>query len=194
MFKNNQNAFVIIDLESTCDPDGQIPRHEIEIIEIGAVVGVISPTGFKASGVFQEYVRPQINPKLTPLCTELTGIEQSTVDSSSTLQEALVALKAWLDCYNILGWGSWGKFDFTQISMETDAKDLTNPFTQIKHLNLKQLFARCHKHRVGLARAVSMTGLEFEGSHHSGLDDSRNIARILEADPLLREAIIKRLV
>ena len=33
--------------------------------------------------------------------------------------------------------------------------------------------------RFGLAEAVRRLGMEFEGSHHRGIDDARNIARVV---------------
>jgi inhibitor of KinA sporulation pathway (predicted exonuclease) len=35
------------------------------------------------------------------------------------------------------------------------------------------------KKRLGLAAALRHLGMGFEGSHHRGLDDARNIARIV---------------
>ena len=34
----------------------------------------------RAVDEFQSYVKPVVNPTLTPFCTQLTGIEQSWVD------------------------------------------------------------------------------------------------------------------
>ena len=188
----DQSNILIVDLESTCDQDGSILRHEVEIIEIGAVIGILTSADFVVLDDFQVYVKPVINPNLTAFCKELTGIKQSGVDSGVTLNQAFDELRVWVDGYSLQGWASWGKFDLTQVSMEAQAKELPNPLAEFQHFNLKQLFARQHKHRVGLARAVTMMGLEFEGSHHSGLDDARNIGRVLKADPLLREIVIKR--
>ena len=155
----DQSNILIIDLEATCDKDGLIPRHDIEIIEIGAVIGAISSTDFVALDDLQIYVKPMINPGLTTFCTELTGIQQTDVDNGVALHEAFETLGTWLDSYDIRSWGSWGKFDLTQISMEAEAKETLNPLAELQHFNLKQLFARRHKHRVGLSRAVSIDGI-----------------------------------
>jgi inhibitor of KinA sporulation pathway (predicted exonuclease) len=49
------------------------------------------------------------------------------------------------------------------------------------HLNLKAEFARTlgRRKKLGIAEALRHLGMTFEGSHHRGLDDARNIARIV---------------
>lgn len=185
--------FVIIDLECTCGEDPAIPREEMEIIEIGAVFGVISTDGFSVSDEYQTYIKPNIHSKLTEFCTNLTGISQDTVDEAWELQAALNNFQNWLFDVNPCAWGSWGKFDSTQFQMECTEKNLINPLENHHHYNLKQLFARKRGHRVGLARALKLSSMEFEGRHHSGLDDARNIGRILSRDHLLSDALMKRL-
>jgi inhibitor of KinA sporulation pathway (predicted exonuclease) len=51
----------------------------------------------KVIGEFQTYVKPTIHPKLTPFCTELTGITQEQVDGGLTLKEALSEVHNFLD-------------------------------------------------------------------------------------------------
>src|SRR5262245_24192584 len=63
--------YLSIDVEATCSDVGEVPRHEMEIIEIGAVMQC-SRT-FEIQSEFQAFVRPVRNPVLTDFCTELTG-------------------------------------------------------------------------------------------------------------------------
>lgn len=76
--------------------------------------------------------------------------------------------------------------------MECRLKNLNNPLAHLQHFNVKQLFARKFGHKVGLGRALNMKGLTFEGRAHSGIDDAKNIARLLAHETLLREAILQR--
>lgn len=73
-------------------------------------------------------------------------------------------------------------------------KSLENPLANLQHLNLKSLFARKYGHRVGLERALGLRKLVFKGKPHSGIDDAKNVAQLLSAEPILREAVIKRVV
>lgn len=190
---NNPPSLLLIDLECTCNDDPPLPKGESEIIEIGMVLGLLAPEGFTVIDELQLYVQPTIHPTLTRFCTELTGIEQETVNDAPLLQAALKQLAGFLERHSPSAWGSWGKFDARQFELETANKSLSNPLGLIPHLNIKQLFARKSGHRVGLARAVQLSGLRFQGRHHSGLDDARNIGRLIDHDDLLREAVMKRL-
>jgi inhibitor of KinA sporulation pathway (predicted exonuclease) len=48
-------------------------------------------------------------------------------------------------------------------------------------MNLKAEFSEFsgRRKKLGLAEAVRSLGLQFEGSHHRGIDDARNIARVV---------------
>lgn len=183
---------LIIDIECTCNDDPQLPKEKVEIIEIGAVVCRLSTDSFSVLDTLQLYVQPEFTQRLTDFCTALTGIQQQQVDSAPLLHTALKKLEDWLSTFQLSTWASWGKFDDRQFADEAHLKGIDNPLDAFQHLNLKQLFARKHGHRVGLARAIQLSGLKFIGRHHSGIDDTRNIAQLLESDPLLREAILSR--
>lgn len=180
---------LIVDLECTCNDSPPLERSEVEIIEIGAVIGRLCENSFEIISQIQIYVRPIYHPQLTPFCINLTGIEQSLVSGASTLITACEELSNWLSNYAPDAWSSWGKFDATQFEMETGLKQLCNPLAQLKYLNIKQLFARKRGHRIGLGKAIELSGLTFLGRPHSGLDDARNIANLINHDPLLRRAI-----
>ena len=188
---NSFASVAIIDLECTCDDDQNFGPHEI--IEIGAVIGTLSQESFKVTSELQIYVKPVINPVLTNFCTELTGITQSTADAAITLENTLVALERWLQTNNVVAWASWGKFDANQFDRECELKSLRNRLTDTQHLNVKQLFARKFGHRVGLSRALDLLGFAFTGRQHSGIDDARNVGRLLSEKTELREAFFKRI-
>ncbi len=190
---NKPSRLLLIDLECTCNDDPPLPKGESEIIEIGMVLGQLGSEGFTVIDGLQLYVQPTTHPTLTQFCTELTGIEQKTVNDAPLLKAALKQLAGFLEKYSPTAWGSWGKFDARQFDQETANKSLPNPLASMPHHNIKQLFARKRGHRVGLARAVQLSGLSFQGQHHSGLDDARNIGRLIDHDDLLREAVMKRL-
>ncbi len=190
---NNPPSLLLIDLECTCNDDPPLPKGESEIIEIGMVLGQLGSEGFSVIDELQLYVQPTTHPTVTPFCIELTGIEQETVNHAPLLKAALSQLTCFLEKNSPIAWGSWGKFDARQFEVETANKSLPNPLTSMSHHNIKQLFARKRGHRVGLARAVQLSGLSFHGRHHSGLDDARNIGQLIDHDDLLREAVMKRL-
>src|SRR6516165_6304656 len=86
--------YLIVDLEATCSNDGAVPRHEMEIIEIGAVMQ--NSRTFEVESEFRTFVRPVRHPELTAFCTELTGITQKDVAAAPGFREALEATKKWM--------------------------------------------------------------------------------------------------
>ena len=73
----------VLDFEATCERDAKNYPHEV--IEMPTVMlRVVTKDGVETvepAGEFHEYVKPVMNGgKLTAFCTELTGIEQATVD------------------------------------------------------------------------------------------------------------------
>ncbi|MCB9760543.1 MAG: exonuclease domain-containing protein [Alphaproteobacteria bacterium] len=170
--------YLVIDLEATCDDKGAVPRDEMEIIEIGAVLvdaGTLQPVD--ELGVF---VRPAMHPTLTPFCTQLTSITQAQVDGAPPLPEALDLLQARLMAGRSTLFCSWGAFDRVQFERDCARHGVPYPFGAA-HLNLKKAFSH-HlgtKRRFGMAGALAKVGLALEGTHHRGIDDARNIARLL---------------
>jgi len=182
----------LIDLECTCSESQPILIEGHEIIEIGVVACDLSTDNLKIIDSLQLYVRPIDNPTLTAFCTKLTGIEQVIVDNAVPLNYRLLELSSWLQVSKVEAWGSWGVFDRSQFIMECRLKKLTNPLAHLQHFNVKQLFARKFGHKVGLGRALIMKELSFEGRAHSGIDDAKNVAKLLAQENILRDAILQR--
>jgi inhibitor of KinA sporulation pathway (predicted exonuclease) len=170
--------YLIVDLEATCSNDGSVPRHEMEIIEIGAAMQ--SHRTFEVESEFQSFVRPVRHPELTEFCTELTGITQGDVAAAPLFRHALEAMKEWLYAFDDSLFCSWGDYDRNQVLQDCGFHRVAYPFRS-GHLNLKAEFSRAldRKKKLGIVEAVRFLGMEFEGSHHRGLDDARNIARIV---------------
>lgn len=169
--------YLVIDLEATCDRGGALPPKDTEIIEIGAVL--VRGRTFEPAGEFQTFVRPVARPRLTPFCTELTSIAQADVDAAPTFPAALAALAAFVGGREAL-FCSWGEYDRNQFKRDAQRHRVGLPFGG-RHLNLKALFSEAlgEGERYGMAGALRRVGLALEGTHHRGIDDARNIARLL---------------
>jgi len=170
--------YLIVDLEATCSNDGTVPRHEMEAIEIGAVMQ--SSRTFEVESAFQTFIRPVRHPELTSFCTELTGITQEKVTAAAPFPEALEAMRDWMHAFGDTLFSSWGDYDRGQFLQDCAFHGVAYPFGS-GHLNLKAAFSRAlgRKKQMGIAGALRHLGMDFEGSHHRGLDDARNIARIV---------------
>jgi len=166
---------LVVDLEATCDRTGW--SHDLsEIIEIGAVL--VDDRSLSAVDAFQTFVQPVAHPTLTRFCTELTSITQAQVDAAPRFPEAMVRLRCWLDGRSAL-FASWGVYDKNQLRRDAHRHGVKLPLGK-GHVDLKRAFAaRVGKPPMGMAGALRLVGLPLEGTHHRGIDDATNIARLL---------------
>lgn len=169
-------ATIIFDLEATCEDRNITPRFDNEIIEIGAVKVIDGAVVDE----FQTFVRPQRTSVLTTFCKELTSISQGDVDVAPTFPEALNAFRQWASkdvSEYVLA--SWGFYDRKQI--EKDARHHGVSWSELRtHRSLKHEYQdiRRLKRPIGMKGALQKEGIPLDGTHHRGIDDARNIAKI----------------
>jgi 3'-5' exoribonuclease 1 len=168
--------FIIYDLEATCW-EGK-PRTMIqEIIEIGAVF--VNPYG-EIESTFCGFVKPILNPRLSYFCQDLTSIEQEQIDRAPKFPKVIEAFQDWAEIFDedyLLC--SWGNFDKKMLIQDCKLHDLDHDWAE-HHINIKRQYQdikRLHRPR-GLRKAVEKEGFEFEGTHHRGIDDAENLAKI----------------
>jgi inhibitor of KinA sporulation pathway (predicted exonuclease) len=169
--------FLVIDLEATCDEDRRIRSRHMEIIEIGSVLvdaGTLLPVA-----EHQTFVKPVRHPVLTEFCTKLTTITQADVENAPGFPEAIASLACFLGGRDAL-FCSWGDYDRRQFEQDAQFHGVELPFGG-KHLNVKKQFSAQlgEETRYGMESALRRVGLTLEGTHHRGIDDARNIARLL---------------
>lgn len=170
--------FLIVDLEATCCDQRRIPRYAMETIEIGAVM--VEAKTLTVVDEFCTFIKPVRHPQLTAFCTELTSIQQKDVNIAPLFPEALTIFKAWLYQYNNFVFCSWGDYDKKQIEQDCVFHQVPYPISAV-HINIKKRFTEVQqlKKRFGMAGALKLAGLELEGTHHRGIDDARNMARLM---------------
>jgi inhibitor of KinA sporulation pathway (predicted exonuclease) len=169
--------YLVIDLEATCDDQGAVPKHEMEIIEVGAVL--VEARELSPVGEFQTFIKPVRHPTLTPFCTGLTTITQADVDGAPGFRDAMLALRRFVGARQVT-FGSWGDYDRKQFDQDAGYHHVALPFLA-RHVNLKKMFSDSlgEKKRFGMAQALERVGLPLVGTHHRGIDDARNIAGLL---------------
>ncbi|EEB15175.1 3' histone mRNA exonuclease, putative [Pediculus humanus corporis] len=176
--------YVVIDFEATCD-NKKIDRQEI--IEFPAVL--VNSKKQKIEDCFRMYCKPRINPKLSQYCMELTGITQEQVDNAETFDKVLSHYNNWLKKHNlgtknkryaVVTDGNWDMSKF--LVSQCHYSNVPIPKWGKTWVNLKKTFKNFYQkgeNRICLKTMLEMLNMEFIGRPHCGLDDAKNIARIL---------------
>ncbi|MEO1289376.1 MAG: 3'-5' exonuclease [Chloroflexota bacterium] len=171
-----RDAVLVIDIEATCwYKQKNPPNQRSEIIEIGIcrydlASGEISDN----RGILVQPTESQVS----EFCTELTTITPELLDKEGvSFADALTILRDDYHSEHRL-WMSWGNYDRRMFIEQCQRRDMAYPFTD-NHCNLKNLFANFYRNRLGTKAAMNKIGLEMQGTHHRGVDDAHNIARIL---------------
>ncbi|KAF8898235.1 exonuclease [Gymnopilus junonius] len=188
---------LVLDFEATCWESGT--RKNQEIIEFPTLLYDIKEKSVQAT--FHKYVRPLQDPKLSEFCMELTGISQETVDDAEPFPSVWRSFHSFLErhevfkdpsAYSFLCCGDWDIRSMlpTQLAYEASVfKDpdalqvqLLRPPLGDRWINIKKVLQKRHqlKHAKGMMGMLSRLGISHEGRHHSGIDDARNIARIVQ--------------
>jgi len=127
---------------------------------------------------FFRFVRPTEDPVLSPFCTSLTSITQEDVDRAKPFPEAFAEFLAWA------GEGphrfcSWGAYDLKQFLLDCARHGIKKPEWLEPHVNLRRMFsAEKNVPQCSMVQALEILDLPLEGTHHRGIDDARNIAKI----------------
>lgn len=174
------NFIMPLDLEATCCNRGSVPRGESEIIEIGACM--VDGKTLEIVDEFNTFIQPVLHPILFDFCRDLTSITQSDVNTAPGFVEAMLMFEEWMAQYADVIWGSWGNYDRRMIKDSCNGAGVVNPMSDA-YINFKVRYAQSRgtsiKKAPGIQRALRIAGLEFEGTAHRGIDDTRNIVRLL---------------
>jgi len=172
------NTILVIDLEATCW-NGPLPPGQInEIIEIGICeLNTETSEITKNKGIL---IKPERS-EVSPFCTELTTITQDMLDNEGiSFSKACDILKTeYYGHQHALA--SYGQYDLTMMKRQCNFRSIEYPLSQ-NHINVKELFCKTKglRKKVGMKGALHILGFLLEGTHHRGIDDAKNIAKILD--------------
>jgi len=151
-----------------------------ETIEIGAFR--LNRYG-ELEGEFNRFVRPVLNPYLSPFCQELTTIRQEAVNRAALFPEVIEVFQDWALIFEeeyLLC--SWGDFDKKLLIQDCRLHDLDHDWV-LPHINLKRQYQeikRLSRPR-GLKRSVNAEGYDFTGTHHRAIDDADNLVKVFRS-------------
>ncbi|OMD74170.1 MULTISPECIES: 3'-5' exonuclease [Paenibacillus] len=165
--------YIIFDLEATCWENDRSRQNEI--IEIGAVkvndkLEIVSE--------FQTFIRPKLNQQLADFCKKLTSITQEDVDKAPGFSQALFEFKEWIGNEQFY-LCSWGFYDKSQFKKDCELHKINTDWLK-KHISIKHQHGKMIgiEKGIGMERALKMLDLPLDGTHHRGIDDAKNIAKI----------------
>ncbi|MBN2891048.1 MAG: exonuclease domain-containing protein [Bacteroidales bacterium] len=169
----------IIRVEATCWKERNV-RKQNEIIEIGAVK--INRRG-DILDEFNEFVKPKLNPKLSPFCKELTTITQNEIDNADYFPAVIERFKNWINLDDFFYLCSWGFYDKNQFVKDSELHQLDTNWLK-NHISLKHQYTEIKKLKkhIGMANALKIENIPLKGTHHRGIDDAKNIAQIFIAN------------
>jgi len=172
---------IIVDLEATCWDWGLHPdkRPDMETIEIGAVK--VDTQTFEIVSEFQSFVKPILYPELTNYCKKLTHITQDDTDNANEFGVVYRHFCKWLKNEDFMI-ASWGAYDKNQLKIDCQRHGVKY-LNGCGHINLKTKFSEFRGTRKGkgVRKALRILGLDFIGTPHRGIDDAKNIYRIVKA-------------
>ncbi|KZT11478.1 uncharacterized protein LAESUDRAFT_734322 [Laetiporus sulphureus 93-53] len=184
------DAFLVLNVEGTCVEGSAAFDYPNEIIEWPVCLlrwqdKDEAGTAKKLQVVdeFRSFVKPTWRPRLSKFCTQLTGITQEQVDSAPTFTELSELFKSFMERNALIEpitgrrlirycWCSDGPYDVRDFVVKQCFISKPNMTQSGFHLPTRITLT--------IPRQLQVLGLgPFEGRQHSGIDDARNIARIL---------------
>jgi len=171
--------YLVIDFEAS----GIVPQStEWEIVEFPIVV-VDAASTQRLPIEFHRFVRPTVNRRLSQQCIDNCGIQQADVDAASPIDVVVAEAVAWVESHFLnraFAVVTCGDYDLgTALRVESQRKGILLPHWLCRWINIKVAFTGHFGCTFGMKGMLSRMGLSLDGRHHCGLDDARNIAKIV---------------
>jgi len=174
----------VVKLSTTCI-EPKDPEFTQEIIEWSCVV--VDTNNMQIINTFHEYIRPVVHSELTKLCTDLTTIQQETVDGASIFEEVWIQFFKWLKDFDYVPGGNFslatdGPSDIVNhLSSDVARKNHKLPhYLFYRWVNVRTMFSVVYQYNnPDVDKMLTHLGLKFMGNKHNGLDIARNVAIIL---------------
>jgi inhibitor of KinA sporulation pathway (predicted exonuclease) len=190
--------YCVLDFEAVChqaNPNLKYPApNDIwEIIEFP--ICLLESESNTIIDTYHSYVRPTIKTKLNEKCINITGITQDIVDKSPTFDIVWKDVQRFLAKHSLISfennnsnlrsftWITCGNWDLrTMLPLQLKQNGFNRPKFINNFINLKDLYNEYYPTaRIkGMKDMLQKSNLKLEGRHHSGIDDTKNIARIAQ--------------
>lgn len=164
-------------------------RAKMEIIEFPIVL--VNTKTLKIESAFESYVQPTKVKKINKECTKITSITQNDVDKAEELSVVMKKVDAFLKEKLINRKKSFifctcGDWDLkTQLKEQCERDGIERPTYFKSYINIKKAFKSHYKPKryemkfVSMKTMLNYLRLKLTGKHHRGIDDCKNIAKIV---------------
>ncbi len=180
-FPQKYNYLIILDFEANCLEDKQI--YPQEIIEFPCIVYDVQNDIINRNMDFSYFINPDI--PITEFCTNLTSITQEMVNNKPKLNEILDLHKKWMIDNNLLNnslFVTCGDWDL-KTALPNHCKYMNIEYSNYfkEWCNIKKLFSSFYGIKsYGMKTMLDKLNISLEGTHHRGIDDCYNIAKIAQ--------------
>jgi len=189
MMNTEFKYLLILDFEAICNEDGQPKPQPQEIIEFPTLLFNLQTKVIEST--FRNFVKPQVFPILSEFCTNLTGITQADVDNGEPFPVVFELHKKWLFEHGLIdmddnmlvpfAYLTYGDWDLkTALLLNTLHFNLAIPNFMKSWINIRNVYKLFTKTTSGsMTKVLTEFGLELEGQLHLGIDDCKNICKIV---------------
>lgn len=183
LHKDNKKYYMVIDFEANCSSERD---RDHEIIEFPAVL--VEATSGKTVSEFHHYVKMVTHQKLSDFIKNLTHITDEQAQNGLEWTQCLAEFEKWCVSHNVtpqnttvVTCGDWDlrsmldrQLTITKTKLTEFVNELFGCWTNIK----KYYGVAMQVPATGMDGMLKSLNLQLDGHHHSGIDDSRNIAKI----------------
>ncbi len=178
----NYKYIGVLDFEANCMEEQKLDVQEI--IEFPVIVYNLESRCIEEDKTFHHYCQAVKYP-ITEFCTQLTGITQEMVDQGQPFPEVLQLFYQWMQnnqLYNDILFLACGNWDFSGcLKRYCHYLNIEYPSCFKQWCNIKILFKKYYQKKAkSMMHMLNVLNIEHKGRHHSGIDDCRNIAKILD--------------
>jgi inhibitor of KinA sporulation pathway (predicted exonuclease) len=102
------------------------------------------------------------------------------VDDAPSYPAALTQFQDWIASFGTDYWlCSWGHYDRVQFKNDCELHGLPTEWLK-QHISLKHQHGKIRKSKrpMGMKSALKKEKIPLDGTHHRGIDDAKNIAKI----------------
>ncbi|XP_033632736.1 3'-5' exoribonuclease 1-like [Asterias rubens] len=180
--QRNYDYLCVIDFEATCEEPTPIDYIQ-EIIEFPIVL--VNTKTMKIEDKFDSFIRPELNPRLSTFCKDLTSITQKQVDRADLFPVVLSRVHEWMKTkalgkehsFIIVTDGPWDMNMY--LNVQCKLSQVRYPSYARQWINLCKTFSNFYKtKRMCLRNMLGALEMGFDGRPHRGIDDAMNIANI----------------